>query len=286
MLGHGSITSSCLAGAVLLLLSSNINNCGGVNAQECDQCLFTSEDAADCKVYGKIDGELIPWLKASQDCIDVYGNNVASIDPFSVGCDPVSVNTFVNSGISGGNIPNSILGGLGVAEGGFFVQQTQGGTYVLKDSITVTGTTYDCEASATSCYNAMKDYFQTTSGANEMNDVCSQILNRVLNDREREQTSLRNRLCREAKDGNTLDSSCANLAAQVEERLAAKPDEGCANYAFGTQNTVIPGCQDQNVPINNNNTTSNNNDTSSGFLVTNALSVSFLMALPLWFGFS
>ena len=137
---------------------------------ECDQCFFTSGDSDDCKVYGKIDGQLIPWNRASQACIDIYGNNVASIDPFGVGCDPRSVNTFVNSGISGGNIPNSILGGLGVAEGGFFVEQ-QGGRYGLKDSITINGVVYDCSNSASTCYDAMKTYFQSTTGANEVDDV-------------------------------------------------------------------------------------------------------------------
>eukprot|EP00977_Amphora_coffeiformis_P008264 scaffold1868_cov178-Amphora_coffeaeformis.AAC.4 len=224
---------------------------------ECDKCFFTSDDSEDCKVYGKIDDQLIPWRKASQACIDFYGNNVASIDPFSVGCDPRSVNTFVNSGISGGNIPNSVLGGLGVAEGGFFVQQ-QGGQYGLKDSITVDGVTYDCSTSASTCYNAMKTYFQTTSnGAGEMDDVCTQIQNRIINDREVEQTTLRNRLCREIKEeGNTLDESCGELATQVEARVQAIPNESCPNYAFGTENTVVPGCEGQGST----NDTGNDND--------------------------
>jgi len=87
---------------------------------ECDQCFFTSDDADDCRVYGKIDSVLVSWEKASEDCKDAYSIVITSIDPSLVGCDPDNVNTFVNSGINAGAIPTSVRAGLGVAEGYFF----------------------------------------------------------------------------------------------------------------------------------------------------------------------
>jgi hypothetical protein len=59
--------------------------------------------------------------------------------------------------------------------------------YVLKDQITVNGQSYDCETSESDCYNAMKAYFSSSPGSDEMMDVCETIVDKVAVDRELEQ---------------------------------------------------------------------------------------------------
>ena len=129
----------------------------------------------------------------------MYNILIASIDPSTVGCsNPRNVNSFVN-GIKFETIPNSVRGGLGISEGGFFEQQN--GVFVLKDSITIDGNTIDCQASESDCYNAMKDYFAVSPGVDEMDQVCETVVNKVTVDRELEQSTVRNRLCTDVKAG-------------------------------------------------------------------------------------
>ena len=207
---------------------------------ECDQCQFTSNDAEDCKVYGAIDDRLIAWNKASSDCLDLYNIVIDSIDPSLVGCDsPRNVHSFVN-GIKFETIPNSVRGGLGESEGGFFEQQN--GVYVLKNTITIDGTTIDCEASESDCYNAMKDYFAVDPGLTEMNEVCETVVNKVAVDRELEQSTVRNRLCTDAKAGASLPSVCEPLGSQVSEEVQSNPDKDCSGFQFGPGNQIPPGC--------------------------------------------
>ena len=228
---------------------------------ECDQCFFTSDDDADCLVYGKIDGRFVSYPRASQACLDAYEIKVAVVDPFSVGCDPINVNTFVNYGVKNGVLSNSVLAGLGIAEGGFFDEVD--GMNVLKDSITVEGTTYDCEASSSDCYNAMKTYFATAAGMVEVNQVCTTIVNKVFLGKETEQNVLRDRLCLEKDEGATLDSACDNVAQSIQAKRDVEPDLPCQNFAFGTANSTVPGCKGKGPSLGG----SNNNSTSSSMLL-------------------
>ena len=216
-------------------------------ADVCDQCFFTSDDADDCRVYGKIDGELVSWLKAPNDCLNAYQIQNTGIDPFSVGCDPQNVNTFVNSGLSGGSIPNSVLAGLGVSEGGFYDELNS--VNVLKDSITVNGVSYDCKEAKSICYNAMKVYFvDGAAGAQEMDDVCQKILGQVRVDAELEQSDARNRICQDIKEGTTTFSSCGTLVEEVQSTIDLEPDKICAGFAFGPGKTMAPGCEGLDPP--------------------------------------
>jgi len=115
---------------------------------------------------------------------------------------------------------------------------------VLKDTITVNGETFDCEASSSSCYNAMKIYFADGEGAQEMDDVCAKILAQVAVDNELEQSDARNRICQDIKEGTTPPSSCGTLVDEVEAAIAAEPDKICAGFAFGPGTTIAPGCED------------------------------------------
>jgi hypothetical protein len=209
---------------------------------ECDQCQFTSTDAEDCKVYGAIDNQLIAWNRASSECLDLYNIAIASIDPSTVGCgNPRNLNSFVN-GIKFETIPNSVRGGLGESEGGFFEQQG-GGLYTLKNTITIGGTIIDCEASESDCYNAMKDYFAVSQGMEEMDQVCDAVVNKVSVDRELEQSTARNRLCTDLKAAISPSSLCEPLASQVSDEVNANPDKDCSGFQFGPGNMEIPGCE-------------------------------------------
>ena len=241
----------------------------------CDQCFFTSDDAEDCRVYGKIDGVLVSWLQASEDCLDAYQIQNTGIDPFSVGCDPINVNTFVNSGLSGGTIPNSVLAGLGVSEGGFYEGDD---VYVLKDNITVNGFSYDCQASQSDCYNAMKAYFtEFSDGAQEVADVCDKILGQVRVDRELEQSDARNRICQDIKDGTTTPSTdCGLLVDEVQSAVEAEPDKSCSGFAFGSGTTTAPGCEGLD-PVSNNSSTTKTTTSASAMVPSNACWLTFTL---------
>ena len=205
----------------------------------CDQCQFVdSIDASNCKVYGTIDGMLVAWDRANQECLGAYNVKISSLDPLSAGCGEVAnVNSFVNA-IRFGTLENSVLGGLG---DNFFVQGANG-VYSLNDSIVVSGTTYDCEASASNCYNAMKDYFATTSGMQEMQDVCETLRAKVFVDKELEQSTLRIRLCEEIQSGVVVNAACTALGDQVDSQMEVYPEKECSGFAFGTGTKAIPGC--------------------------------------------
>jgi len=213
-----------------LLLSS-------VRAQECDRCNFDGEDPSDCKDYGLIDNsELVAWHIASEDCLDTFNIKVTSTDP-SLICS--SANGFVSELQNGSALTTARLG-LGVSEGGFFDDNG------LKDQITINGETYNCEESASSCYSAMRTYFQSDpEGQQEMDDVCSTLENKVVLDRQLEQSTARNRLCQEFRSGTTIPDSCNPLWDQLQGKMDEYSDKDCPGFAFGTQNMAIPGCPDQ-----------------------------------------
>jgi len=48
----------------------------------CNQCQFNDNDATDCKFYGQLgDGDLIPWTKASQDCLSMFNIKDETVNP-------------------------------------------------------------------------------------------------------------------------------------------------------------------------------------------------------------
>ncbi|KAL3911904.1 MAG: hypothetical protein SGILL_007097 [Bacillariaceae sp.] len=214
-----------------------------VAVAECDQCQFDGKDATDCKDYGLIDNSvLVAWPLGSQDCLDEYNIKLASPsgDP-SLVC--ASGNSFVNELRLGSSLSQAKQG-LGVDEGGFFNDDATG---TLKDTITINGQTYDCEANSNDCYNAMKDYFDNDpSGIQEKQQVCDQLQNRVFNDKQLEQSTLRTRLCLESREGATIPQSICNpLWQELQAKMNEYPDKDCQGFAFGVQNMVVPGCEGQ-----------------------------------------
>lgn len=231
---------------VVVVVSAQSSN------NSCDQCRFggADNDTADCKVYGQIGGTLVAWTRASADCLNAFNIKIASTDPTSVGCntDPINANAFVNA-IRFETIPNSVLGGLG-GDNDFFVQDAAG-IYSLNDSIVVAGQSYDCETSESDCYTALKTYFESTTGAAEMADVCDTVIDQVLVDRELEQSTVRIRLCQEEEEEEETSSSsesaaavCQVLADQVAAKKAELPNTVCSGFGFGPDPIAIPGCDD------------------------------------------
>ena len=204
-----------------------------VSAQTC--CRFTSSDSADCVVYGAIDGDLVAWTKASEACRDAYNIKIASIDVDAVGCGAtISTSAFVNA-IRFESIPNSVRGGIGTD---FFVQQDNG-VYVLADSITVDGTTTSCE-SESDCYTALRNYFGTSTGEQELTQVCETVRNMAAVDREKEQSTVRIQMCQEPTTGASV---CGALAAEVSLRQSAFPDKACSAFGIGPGTMALPGCE-------------------------------------------
>jgi hypothetical protein len=261
-------------------------------SSNCDQCRFgADDDASTCKVYGQIDGTLVPWTLASRDCLDVYSIEIATVDPATVGCTTTTdVSAFVNA-IRFETLPNSIRAGLGQD---FFVQDSSKSStyYALNDSITVAGTTYDCQASENDCYNtAMKTYFATDDeGRAEMADVCRTVQAKALVDRELEQSTVRIRLCQEElsssssttaldnTNGSSSSAACGTLAAEVAAKMTEFPDQDCSGFGLGPGTTAIPGCSndddDQDDQQDDNKASPNTNTPASGTTMTMGSSVS------------
>lgn len=206
---------------VLLLLPTFLH----AEDVQCDACLFDGGDSDGCIVYGSIDGELATWSLGSEDCLAVYKITIATPDP-SVIC--ASVNSFVADVRFGFLASSSARAGLGVAAGGFFDETDSG--LVLSDNITINSIDYDCTVSAADCYNAMKDYFATPPGSDEMDDVCTKLVRQVRVDKELEQSTLRIRLCGEYPN---LPDVCQLLADQVASAVEEYPDKQCSAFGFG-----------------------------------------------------
>ena len=217
----------------------------GVSAQTssntCDACAFDGTDQEDCKVYGKIDDQLIAWNKGSEECKEIYDIAINSgVDP-NIIC--ASASSFVNDLRFGFLQSSTAKLGLGMSEGGFF-EQGDGNAIVLLDSVTINGAVFDCSVSKSDCYNAMKPYFESDSqGQQEMMQVCETLYSQAKTDRELEESTLRIRLCQEVRDDPTLETSaaavCDPLLAQLVEQLEAFPSKDCSGFGFGPGSTDI-----------------------------------------------
>jgi len=211
-----------------------------VKAQECDQCFFDGNDADDCLVYGKIGGELIGWTKASVECLSAFQIRIVSSDPSTV-CN--SSNAFVNALRFGSLTPDSVKFGIGD-----FYDDNGSGNPVLKDAITIATVVYNCKVEEGNCYNAMKSYFEVEPGLSEMTQVCETLSVQQAVDRELEQVLVRNRLCQEARDGNSV-AECEPLYAEVQEEASQRPDKACSSFSFGAGTTVTAGCRERAAAV-------------------------------------
>jgi hypothetical protein len=207
-------------------------------------CLYTDDDAEDCIVYGKIDGDLVPWMKASQECLDIYKIKSSAPDPALI-C--ASSNGFVNSLRSGLLSSSQVKFGLGVSQGGFWVESGTNNLPVIKDSITINGITTACtpETVQVDCYTAMKPYFEgDADGKKEMADVCETLKVGMRNALEFDQSVLRLRLCIEDSQGSNIRQQCDGIWTEVSQKIEENPDRGCQFVSFGPGTTALPGCEE------------------------------------------
>jgi hypothetical protein len=170
-----------------------------------------------CKVYGLLgDRVLIAWNRASQACLDEFQIKDQAIDPATL------EGVFRKSGGSGANNVNSVVNYLKIQFGvdldckwnqtlvsDFFDENDTITGAVFKDSIVVDGTTYDCEASESDCYNAINIYFAMKLGESKMQDIGVDLFNQAAASLEKKQARLRIRLCAEISS-----SDCEQLATQ------------------------------------------------------------------------
>lgn len=204
-------------------------------------CRFDGNDDDDCIVYGSLDGDLKTWPKADQACLDAYQIKVDAPDPTTT-CS--SANSFVNALKLGALSTSKAKFGLGIPYGGFFEESDMNADIpVLKESITISGSTYDCKSSESNCYNAMKPYFESNAdGIKEKKDVCDTLQGNVFVARETEQSVLRTRICVEYREPATILSACSDIFAAMEPELIKFSSKTCGGFGTGPGSRTLPGC--------------------------------------------
>jgi len=222
---------------------TNITNQTLTNSTEPEvcPCKFDGKDDDDCIVYGSLDGDLKGWPKADQSCLDAYQIKVDAPDP-TITCS--SANSFVNALKLGALSSSKAKFGLGIPFGGFFEESdTNADIPVLKDSITISGKTYDCKSSESNCYNAMKPYFESDAdGIKEKKDVCDKLEGDVFVARETEQSVLRVRICNEYREPATIVSECSEIFDAMEAPLKKFTSKTCGGFGTGPGSRTLPGC--------------------------------------------
>lgn len=218
-----------------------VTNTTNATEPEICPCRFVGNDDDDCIVYGSLDGDLITWPKADQDCLDAYQIKVDAPDP-TVTCS--TANSFVNALRLGALSSSQAKFGLGIPYGGFFEESsTNAAIPVIKESITISGTSYDCKSSESSCYNAMKPYFEdNTDGIKEMEQVCDKLEGDVFVARETEQSVLRTRICGEYREPATIVSACSTIFDAMEPELIKFSTKNCGGFGTGPGSRTLPGC--------------------------------------------
>jgi hypothetical protein len=191
-------------------------------------------------VYGHLgDGELIPWNRANQTCLEEFNIKVSSIDAdrmFAMCPYPNSTDASLQLLFAEfrGN-PGPAIKAIQAYYPQFWVESsTTPGTYVLVDTINdQQNNPIECESSENLCWGAIKEYFSANPEA--IDTACREFHDRYAFERELEQSTIRIRLCQEA--GST---ACEPLASQVIEIQELKPNKACSAYGLGPGNTPLP----------------------------------------------
>jgi hypothetical protein len=259
---------------IVLSLSLVLARWTQVSCEEC-ACTFEATDPADCRVYGQMgDDVLIPWYRASQDCLDLFNIKDQAIDPVILdsiyGGDPASGVVNPNALVSflkfneGTTVANSIKLSLD----DYFVEGT-GGMAIFKTQIlNANGETVDCQDDGVGdCWNALRDYFGTEAGTAAMTGIGETLYNQQALSLEKEQSIIRIRLCSE---GSTAE--CEPLSGQIQEyvqKLAGSKD--CSAYGLGPRTEALPFCNGDTTGSSSSQSTTNATKSISaapGFLPT------------------
>ncbi|CAB9502455.1 expressed unknown protein [Seminavis robusta] len=206
-------------------------------------CAFQPEDPPECRVYGQLgDDVLIPWYRASQECLDVFQIKDQAIDPVILdsiyGSDPPNVNALVS--FLRFNEGSTVANGIKLSMDEYFVEESDTGRVIFKAQIMdANGNTVNCRDDGVGdCWNVVKDYLNTPEGQQEMTEIGVTLYNQQAVSLEKEQSLVRIRLC---SDGATTE--CEPLSGQVQDKvqeLAGTKD--CSAYGLGPRTDNLPYC--------------------------------------------
>jgi hypothetical protein len=236
-----------------------------VLAQDECACSFQASDPADCRVYGQMgDQVLIPWYRASQDCLDVYKIKDQAIDPAILdsiyGGDPSLGEVNANALVSflrfngGTTVANSIKLSLD----DYFEEGTAGTAVFKSQVVNSNGEAVDCGTEG-DCWNALRDFFGTEEAKPVITSIGETLYNMQALSLEKEQSVIRIRLCME---GSTTE--CEPLSGQIQEyvvNLAETKD--CSAYGLGPGTQPLPFCNGDGTTSSTGATTSTSQNTTS-----------------------
>lgn len=206
----------------------------------------------DCRVYGQLgDGNLIPWQRASQTCLDDLKIKIAAMDIDTLwSICPFSNHTNANLQLLMNEIrfnPSPASRAIQSFYPEFWVESNvTAGTYDFVNVI------YDnrnspvlCTQSEALCWGTVRDYFTLTPEATST--ACKELHDRQKFDMDLEQSTVRIRLCFDGPTGTP--ASCEPLQSQVTEIKAANPASGCSAFGLGPASyaSKLPQCESGQV---------------------------------------
>lgn len=206
--------SSVIAALFLLLLPAA--------AENLCPCKFDNDDPPDCRVYGQLgDGKLIPWHRASQQCLDAHSIRISAVPPSTLDgmCDPPNANAFVNYlKFESTSAANSIKQS--------YPQFWDGDANPITLVPNINGV--DCKKDASGCWNQIKSYFK--SNPSEIEKNCQTFYNSAKKDKELEQSTVRIAIC---NDEVATADACGDLQSQVEQTKGENPNKACSAFGLG-----------------------------------------------------
>jgi hypothetical protein len=229
-----------------------------ISAQEkfcnCTFAVHPDQETYPCRVFGQLgDGELIPWNRANQTCLDDLAVNNSTIDAdrmFAMCPYPNSTDASVelifaeirsnleNPDNSDMRTNNTAIKAIQARYPRFWVENsTLPGSFVLAETI------YDsrdspvqCSTSVNLCWGVVKDYF--TAKSEELGTLCRDFYFWYAYEQVLEQSTARRFLCENS--GTNVTSKCGPLASQVLDIKELKPGIECNAYENGPGDISIP----------------------------------------------
>jgi hypothetical protein len=227
-----------------------------ISAQEkfcnCTFAIHPDQETYPCRVFGQLgDGELIPWYRANQTCLDDLTVRNATIDAdrmFEMCPYPNSTNasvelifaeirTKLENAESDSGTNKTAIKAIQARYPQFWVENsTSPGSYVLADTIYDSrNSPVQCSTGINLCWGVIKDYF--TANLEETGTLCRDFHFWYVYEQVLEQSTARRFLC---EDSGVNVTSCEQLASQVVEIKESKPGIECDAYGNGPGNIPIP----------------------------------------------
>jgi hypothetical protein len=214
-------------------------------APVCESCHFDTSPRSEkqCSVYGTFSGDLVPWYRASESCLDSLGINLTAIDkdkmwvicPFA-NADDVRVDRLKiflrDEDTEASNAIRALFPN--------FFQPGANGTYELLDTITASqAQIVNCTQSRNLCWGAIGTYFGIVP--EETARLCSEMHKLQIPTLIEEQTTARESLCSmDPMDANFSD--CEPLLSQIDEVKEKNLNAECSEFSAGAGNLALPNC--------------------------------------------